>query len=502
MTTQTQRPRTISAWIQVLDAVRMPAFATNHERARQALRQGNNSMREIADRIQASPVLALSVMREANRTSGERVAPAESLEIALSRIGLKRTEELLLNIPAVQPTDIPLPLRQIIVISQHASQQASGLFASRLARLWQEIHWGSLLLLSPMWPLVAAYPDIFQAWEERVLANGEDATTVEQELLGVPLFRLCLAMAEHWNLPEWIIQGHRLLSGDRQMLVKALHIARENEHPLEQQKLLDDDPELRRWLTHPGNTIVMANGLAFAAHHSWGSQHTLRWQRLIALYLQLPLPELQQLVHQQAVINARNHPLPGPWQPAQGLLWPWHSRFQLPRKAQAQKTPPGDIESWRKHCAELLQSPTPYANRHQLAQAASQALLAGGLQRVLVMQPESHESRLTTLVASGFPKETAQFSLSGNQSPILRKLLEKPLKLRLDANNAAQYSALLPGKLKALFNSDHLLLRSFGSPVSLLVCTDQNGLPFSDSRLQLCEKTLQCIERALANFSR
>ncbi|TBV03577.1 HDOD domain-containing protein [Stutzerimonas kirkiae] len=502
MTTQSQRPRTISAWIEVLDAVRMPAFAINHERAHQALRQSNSSIREIADRIQASPVLALSVMREANRTSGERVAPAESLEIALSRIGLKRTEELLLNIPSVQPADIPLPLRQIIVISQHASQQANGLFASRLARLWQEIHWGSLLLLSPMWPMVAAYPDIFQAWEERVLANGENAATVEMELLGVPLFRLCLAMAEHWNLPEWIIQSHRLLSSDRQMLVKALHIAKENEHPLEQQQHLDNDPELRRWLTHPGNTALMANGLAFAAHHSWGSPHTLRWQRLIALYLQVPLPELQQRVHQQAVINARNHPLPGPWQPAVGLLWPWNSRFQLPRKAQAQKAPPGDIESWRKHCAELLQSQTPYANRHQLAHAASQALLAGGLQRVLIMQPDALENRLTTLVASGFPVETSKFTLNGNQSPILRKLLEKPLKLRIDAKNSAQYSALLPGKLKALFNSDHLFMRSLGSNVSLLIITDQNGLPFSDARLQLCEKTLQCIDRAVANFSR
>ncbi|EGH35863.1 hypothetical protein PSYJA_45201, partial [Pseudomonas syringae pv. japonica str. M301072] len=37
--------------------------------------------------------------------------------------------------------------RQLILVSQHATQQANGLFASRLARLWQDIHMGSLLFL-------------------------------------------------------------------------------------------------------------------------------------------------------------------------------------------------------------------------------------------------------------------------------------------------------------------------------------------------------------------
>ncbi|BCD85064.1 hypothetical protein PSm6_14710 [Pseudomonas solani] len=316
-------PSSLDAWIKQLDGVRLPIPAESHERVRRALGDSRRSMREIADLIQDSPGLALSIMREANRAGSSLDSPAESLEVALTRLGLKRSEELLNRLPAVNETDIPLALRQLQLISQHASQQASGLFAARLARLWQEIHWNSLLFLSPLWPLLALHPQLFAAWETRVIVRGEPARKVELELLGVPLLRLCQALAEHWKLPDWITYGYRLLNADRRMLVKALHIARDNEHPLHQQQMLDADPALRRWLTQPGNTVLLANGLAVSAHDSWACDHSLRWQRLTGLYMQLPLTELQQLIHQHAADSARKHARSDLWHPAQALIWPW-----------------------------------------------------------------------------------------------------------------------------------------------------------------------------------
>lgn len=288
MTTTPPLPRTLPAWIKALDDAPLPAFAAVHGKVRLALRDASKSMRQIAELIQDSPVLALRFIQEANRGIGDG-QPAESLEVALSRIGLQRAEALLARIPAMEAQDMPRPLRQVVLISRHASQQANGLFAARLARLWQDIHWGSLLFLAPAWALVGAYPHLLDAWEQRVLVKGEPASRVERELLGVSLLELCLALAEHWRLPDWIIQGYRLLGADRRRLIKALHIAHDNEHPLHQQQMLDADPELRRWLTLPSNTIVLANGLALSAHHSWSGIHSLRWQRLAGLYLQVPL---------------------------------------------------------------------------------------------------------------------------------------------------------------------------------------------------------------------
>ncbi len=501
MTTTPPLPRTIPAWIKALDDAPLPAFAGVHGKVRLALRDSSKSMRQIAELIQDSPVLALRFIQEANRGIGDS-QPAESLEVALSRIGLQRAEALLARIPAMEAADMPQPLRQLVLISRHASQQANGLFAARLARLWQDIHWGSLLFLSPAWALIGAYPHLLDSWEQRVLVKGEPASRVERELLGVSLLELCLRLAEHWRLPDWIIQGYRLLGTDRRRLIKALHIAHDNEHPLHQQQMLDADPDLRRWLTLPSNTIVLANGLALSSHHSWSGVHSLRWQRLAGLYLQVSLADLQQMVHQQAATSSREIGRTDLWHPAQGLLWPTGTRFQVLRAAPVASD--ADLAEWREHCRRLLSEPTPFSNVLQLTATASQALACAGMQRTLVLLFDRKQNRLVAQQSAGLPSDAARLTLIPEQSQIVRRLLEKPAQLRLQPANMAQFSALLPGSLKALFSGEHLLLRSLGidGRVLMLVVSDQNGAPFSDTTLQTFAKTTQCIERALATFSR
>jgi hypothetical protein len=501
MTTTPPLPRTIPAWIKALDDAPLPAFAGVHGKVRLALRDSSKSMRQIAELIQDSPVLALRFIQEANRGIGDS-QPAESLEVALSRIGLQRAEALLARIPAMEAADMPQPLRQLVLISRHASQQANGLFAARLARLWQDIHWGSLLFLSPAWALIGAYPHLLDSWEQRVLVKGEPASRVERELLGVSLLELCLRLAEHWRLPDWIIQGYRLLGTDRRRLIKALHIAHDNEHPLHQQQMLDADPDLRRWLTLPSNTIVLANGLALSSHHSWSGVHSLRWQRLAGLYLQVSLADLQQMVHQQAATSAREIGRTDLWHPAQGLLWPTGTRFQVLRAAPVASD--ADLAEWREHCRRLLSEPTPFSNVLQLTATASQALACAGMQRALVLLFDRKQNRLVAQQSAGLPSDAARLTLIPEQSQIVRRLLEKPAQLRLQPANMAQFSPLLPGSLKALFSGEHLLLRSLGidGRVLMLLVSDQNGAPFSDTTLQTFAKTTQCIERALATFSR
>ena len=64
------------------------------------------------------------MLREANQSSNSLSDPAESVETALSRLGLSRCETLLNQAPALPENEIPLAFRQILLISQHASQQA------------------------------------------------------------------------------------------------------------------------------------------------------------------------------------------------------------------------------------------------------------------------------------------------------------------------------------------------------------------------------------------
>ncbi len=502
-TVPTAIPASLAAWIKRLDEVLLPVPQASHERVCKAIRDSRSSLRDIAELMQDSPALVLSVMREANSQSHASLAePAENLEVALNRLGLKRAEQLLARLPSVPANEIPVALRQLLLVSQHASQQASGLFASRLARLWQDIHWGSLLFLSPLWPMAVAYPKLLEEWELRVIHKGQSARQVEQQLFGVHLMDLCLALTEAWHLPAWVSQGYKLLVKERRLLVKALRIAREDD-PLRHQQQLDAAPNLRRWLNQPANTVLLANGLAMSAQESWSCPHTERWQSLAALYLQQPLSDVQQQAHQQAVISARTTVMPDLWHPALALIWPWHvqkvHRGLLP-------APPPTAESlaiWRKRCTELLVEPSRFANAMHMTTCAKEALVASGMQRVLLFMADRTLSTLRVHQADGLPKDAAHLSLDVADSTLLQRLLEKPAQVRLTPDNHAQFSALLPPILRRLFHGEHLLLRSLScnDKVVMLMVADQGGGPFSETTVQAFGKTAQCVEKALHSFT-
>jgi len=500
----TQKPKTLETWIKLLDGVRLPVPQTSHDRVCKAIADNRSSLRDIAELMQDSPALALSVIREANRhTHGSMSEPAENLEVAINRLGLKRTEELLARLPARPEAEIPTALRQLQLISQHATQQANGLFASRLARLWQDIHWGSLLFLSPLWPLALTYPQLLEEWELRVIHKAEPAGKVEQELFGVRLLDLCLTLVEVWHLPIWVRQGYRLLVDEQRELAKALLIARDNDHPLRQQQRLDADPALRRWLNQPANSVLLANGLALSAQQAWNTPHCMRWQYLTGLYLQMPMDDLQQQLHQQAVESARLHVMPDLWHPARALLWPWDTRRLHDGLLPAPPPTAEDLARWRKQCTELLVEPSRFTNAMHLTTLARDALVACGMRRVMLLMADRTLANLRVHQIAGLPGESANLNLLVSQSTVLQRLLAKSAQVRLSPVNNAQFSALLPGRLRALFSGEHLLMRSLSSNgrVVMLVVADQGGAPFSEITVQAFGKTAQCIEKALHSFT-
>jgi hypothetical protein len=446
----------------------------------------------------------LSVIREANRhTHGSMTEPAENLEVAINRLGLKRTEELLARLPAQPQSEIPIALRQLQLISQHATQQANGFFASRLARLWQDIHWGSLLFLSPLWPMALTHPQLLEEWELRVIHKGESARKVEKQLFGARLLDICLALVDIWRLPIWVQQGYRLLLNEQRELVKVLRIARDSDHPLRQQNRLDDDPTLRRWLNQPANTVLLANGLALSAQQAWDSPHSERWQYLTSLYLQMPMDEVQQQLHQQAANSARHHAMPDLWHPAVSLIWPWGMNRVHAGLLPAPAPTAEDLAKWRRQCAELLVEPSRFTNAMHLTTSARDALVACGMRRVMILMADRTHANLRVHQTAGLPKEVAGLNFVVSQSTVLQRLLSQQAQVRLTLDNNAQFSALLPASLRSQFGGEHLLLRSLvnNGRVIMIVVADQGGGPFSEITVQAFGKTAQCIEKALHSFS-
>ncbi|WP_025130457.1 HDOD domain-containing protein [Pseudomonas sp. PH1b] len=500
----TSPPTSLDAWVKLLNAVRLPVPQVSHDRVCKAIANNRSSLRDIADLMQNSPALALSVIREANRHShGSMSEPAENLEIAVNRLGLTRTQELLEQLPTLPEAQIPRALRQLQLVSQHASQQANGFFAGRLARLWQDIHWGSLLFLSPLWAMALTYPKLLEEWELRVIYKHESARHVEMQLFGVRLMELCQALVQAWHLPIWVQQGYRLLTREQHQLAKVMLIARDGDHPLRQQQRLDADPDLQRWLNQPANCVLLANGMALAAQHSWNNPHGRRWQNLTGLYLQMPVTEVQQQLHQQAATSARNDSQPDLWHPAQALLWPWDARRLHPGEQPAPAPTAAELGKWRKLCSELLLDPSPFTNAVHLTGFARDALAACGMQRVMLLMVDRGLNHLRVQQLHGLPQEAAGLTLQAKQSTLLQRLLEKSAQVRITPSNHRQFSAHLPGVLRQLFRGEHLLMRSLScnGRVLMLAVADQGGVPFSETSVQAFGKTAQCIEKALHSFT-
>lgn len=501
----TPKPTTLAGWVKLLDGVRLPVPQVSHDRVCKAIGDSRSSLREIAELMQDSPALVLSVIREANRHAlGSMTEPAENLEVAINRLGLKRTEELLARLPAEPESHIPVALRQLQLISQHATQQASGFFAARLARLWQDIHWGSLLFLSPLWPMALTHPHLLEEWELRVVHKGESACNVEKQLFGVRLLEIAQALVEIWHLPIWVQQGYKLLLKEQRELVKVLRIARDADHPLRQQNRLDDDPTLRRWLNQPANTVLLANGLALSAQHAWDGPHSERWQYLTSLYLQIPMDEVQQQLHQQAANCARQHARPDLWHPAVALIWPRGTNRVHAGLLPAPVPTAEDLAQWRKQCAELLVEPSRFTNAMHLTHSARDALVACGMRRVMILMADRTHANLRVHQSAGLPKEVAGLNFVTSQSTVLHRLLSQQAHVRITPANNAQFSALLPASLRGQFSGEHLLLRSLvnNGRVIMIVVADQGGGPFSEITVQAFGKTAQCIEKALHSFSR
>lgn len=495
----------LDQWIKRLDNTRLPVYEMHRQQALLALQSSTKSLRDIAQIIAQAPTIAFIIMREANRGHSSLAEPVQTLESALSRLGLQRCGNLLRSLKDDQEANIPQALRQVWLIGQHLNIQAVGLFTTRMARLWQEIHWGSLLFLSPTWPLLTRHPELFSEWERRVLGDNEPAEKVERELIGMPLTALCLGLAEHWKLPHWIIEGYKLLNDNPQQLVRALHIARQLDQPLLQQQKLDQLPALNNWLNRPANTLVFTCGLVMAAHNSWGSEQCLRWQRLISLYLKQPLADVQQATHQNAVNHARLQRHNDLWLPAQALLWPWETqRLRQPEaKAKAPAPSSENIAQWRIHCAELMRSPSPFINTVQIIQRLSLALQACGMRRICILLIDRQALQAQVNHLHGIKAEQLPQILTLNNTPALTHLLKQSTHLLITDKNAATINPHLPLPLTKLFTHSSWALASAsnGKRVVMLIAADQSAADLHPLTVQGFKKTLECLERTLLLFS-
>ncbi|TVP91856.1 MAG: HDOD domain-containing protein, partial [Pseudomonadaceae bacterium] len=467
----------------ILSAIQLPIDQQQRDRLIKRLDDNMLSFTELSNSILQVPVAALTICRAAGEAVRRRDGDVLNLEQACNLLGTQRIGQLLRELPVQPLAEQPLAFRQMLSISEHALTQAQGLFGQRMARLWQELALACLLFMSPSWVLVYQRPELFHEWEEWHLGVNAGKGRAPQQLLGSEqLLNLSQQLVEDWNLPLWIRQGYRSLIDSRRLMVKALHIARDSEHPRDQQMALDADTRLLRWLTRPDNSLLMANGIAVGAHHDWSAQHTLRWQQFIALYLGCTLAEAKTASHEHAVTSAHNQPVQtGLWLPAQALLWPPEARRQptslspsavgkpgrkqptdkaAARQPKPPATPPADASVWRHHCVLLNQIPSPFKDLPSLLDSGLLALHQGlGIPACWIALYNGRKQQLVVTAAQQIDELRRLGMELGDARQNSWDWLRNSTCLNLDPQAQQQLSNRLPASLKTLLANQpaHLL---------------------------------------------
>ncbi|MCK9237349.1 MAG: HDOD domain-containing protein [Thiopseudomonas sp.] len=514
MRNNTLKPKQLDEWLALLDNTKLPVPSGHKRRVENALANPRNSLGDIAKVISSAPSIALIFFREANKQRSTFSKPAQHLEAALTRLGMNHCKLLLSRLDDTPESEIHKPLRQLWLISQHANAQANALFATKLARLWQDIHWGSLLFLSPLWPLLTRHPELFKLWEQRVLGNKEPQHKVEHELFGTSLTLLCQALAERWSLPEWVIDAHRMLNQKRNLMVRTLRIAKLHAQPLKQQLLLDEQKDVFLWFRQPANTIILANGLAIDAHYSWAHEHCLRWQRFASMFLGWPLDKVQNQTHKIAVEHARELGKIDLWHPAQALLWPWTARrisrpkngFQTQSINPKQLPPPSteQLSDWQQQAQAMLQRPSPFVNHAQLLEAMAKMLETVDLTRIAMIAIPAKTQQLRPIYQQGFAFALHQPLTQTAQSPIMQKLLKKNAQIYAQDKNLAQLQAHLNQDITAAIDSSYFMMGALCldyQPIMLLIADAQdrqlhaNTLKVFNASCRYFEQALTIIRR-------
>ncbi|WP_150278290.1 GAF domain-containing protein [Halopseudomonas salina] len=479
------------------------------------------NLSELTAMLLRVPAAALQVCRIAGEAARRRDIDILTLEHACNMLGTQRLGTIIKELPVLEAEHTPYAYRQLLSISEHALSQAQGLFAHRMARLWHEVSLASLLFLAPCWVLVYQRPEVFAEWDARHLDQKTNGNGFSHWLLDSDrVLGLAQQLAEDWWLPPWILQGYRSLGSSRRTMVRALHIARDSQHPRDQQAALDADRSLYRWLTLPANSLLMANGLALGAHHDWDARHTRRWQQLTALYLGQQVAEVQTASHANAVESARSlyrHYGNSVWLPAEALIWPCGSRQNEGRGPErlSAASPDGINNAqplvgaalWRKNCLSLVAQPPNFTSLAAIVDTALQAVTQGlGSDKCWIALYNARKHQLTVYAAAGFAadRDPVGVQLGECRGNAWGRWLQSSTSHDLSIPGRHPNKELVPPQLARLTGdgaSSLFPLLHKGQIIGLL--GSQSGTapaPLDEKHRKALIKTAECLSRALVGF--
>ncbi|MFD2231494.1 HDOD domain-containing protein [Alkalimarinus sediminis] len=334
-------------WSEFLTAQILPTGPFVGKQVLKTIKEDKLPYKKIAERVNKDPIFSYHVMSKANQGKGESAPFSKTLDHAISMLGTESLKKITLSLPTISPK--PGDSEQFY----YARVICSSLLASYLARSFsaikqlgqtEDIYWGALFCGVPMWYLWRfATPQMKQV-RHTIHTDYKSPKEAETEVFGCTIPELAQTLVNRLDVPPLTKACYAPESQltPKQWIKMSRHV-RPSGRPIKV-----DDKRINLVSSRASFAITLANLLAYYASQDWYSTATLRVQKVIAVYLGIPLDQAIAITHKCAADMSREHPIPDILLPAARLMLPPRDKAKkesLPQQSKPLVDQPNETSS-------------------------------------------------------------------------------------------------------------------------------------------------------------
>jgi len=518
-----QRQVNAENWANKLIAKPLPTLSRASILVLKAIQQDNLSYLKLSEMINRDPVLAFTVTTSANQRMGENSEGCKTLEHAISMLGIEQLKQITKKIPVVSNTleDIGhFYYTRIVSSSLLAAQIAQEMAEIKRPELSHNIYWSTLFLGAPLWYLWRFAAPEMRLIRYAIRSNFKLPEVAEQEILGTTIEAISRQIVEKLKPSHLISEAlnPNKLPSPREWV----SLSQSFDGTGTPKRVYDAHLNLK--LNDPSFMITLSNLIAGHAAHDWYSSTVLRYQKIMAVWLGVPIPEAIALTHRCAADMSRQHPFPGIMLPAAKLILPPRPKIKAeassseklaalkkqydeqtsateipnqtlgdvelpkesplkpdnitvnlskapmpknirPAKIEIQKEPKtrGNKQIFDELIHIMLHQPENFTDLHELMNAATQGVAFGlGLNRSTVALVNGQKTRLKAYYTVGTRNnpQLGNFEIDLTKPSIFSKLIAKPASIWVKPTSSKKVWAMIPIEFKQICGSTDFFLMS------------------------------------------
>jgi len=295
-------PSSLNEWLHYLKNKKFPVRSVNLARLKTQIKRTEETLDTLdgmQTNIASDPMLAFTILNEANRITSSQNSQIKTPFHAASMIGMKGIAKLFARFTPYDLKNKNQPPHLVAFLNQVQTSYE----AASIAKYWaiknvsgheDDIFWITLFRDSVRWLLwFYAYP-LMTEISQRII-QGEKSSQAEFNILGCHIDELTIHMCTYWNTPNEIINSFltKYIPNSKE-LQKLAHLA----HHLDEVPSFIDDKRLTILANNPLIFAYCATKVAREANlMGWNSKKLPFYYRVVATIMHRHLGEVIQTAH-------------------------------------------------------------------------------------------------------------------------------------------------------------------------------------------------------------